>query len=140
MTTSRHDRAVAVAMEAVQRVNDALNEIIAIMGEDVRKIEFKTGSSWGLSCFVIGRITPVTVPDEWVNSWAIVYDNNKEYVISQVREACRWVEDDRERAKTEKGLRRFLGGWVSRSWKRDMAGRPAAAGSLRGYEKKHGGA
>jgi len=139
---SKKDLATDKAREGVQRVYDLCMEIIAIMdeGADELALMSSVGSSYGLEVWAHDRATPVVVPDGWINDWAVYCNGNKEFVVQKVRDLCRWSLDNPKKRKHEKSLRRWLGARIAEAWTKDMASRPVAAGSLRGYDRRHGGA
>ena len=131
------EKKIAEALASVRSLVDEIEALVSVMAGDTRPCAKPAGSSWGLSCPVVGRVTPVVVPDSWINEWAVMCGGRKDWVLAQVREAIVWCGDNPSRLKTEKGLRRFFGSWIRSNWKRDMANRPQPTGSLDGYERRN---
>lgn len=140
MSDARGERAKALAQETAQMVYDKCMEIIAIMDEKVQAEAFKSESTYGLCVRVKGRETPVVVPDLWINEWAVMCDGDKKFVVAKVGALSSWAVDNPAKRKMEKNLRSWLGSCIRRDWEKERANRPQATDSLKGYERRHGGA
>lgn len=132
----KHEIVLAKVSEFAARAQDLYREVAEALADN----DNRACTESGLSLMCSDRIVAVSVPEKWIGEWSVMCDGNRAWVVEKVRDLCFWtIDQENKRRPTEKGARRFLGAAIRKDWKKYMAGRPAATGSLDAYERRHAG-